>query len=201
MIEGTQDVFTNRNTRVNLLVLAQDFEYDNEDTSGSDDAVNKDDNDDNNRHGNNHNGNDDNEDDQEPPNDDQNGDNNPDSDNGAEPDNSDFDSSGSGGNGLPNGYVHAAAPTGDNNDNIDLEFIPINGVYENDPTTTESYHNPSSTWLLEENQANLIDEISAANATAYQRRIAIPSGDPMRLSLISKRLLSLMGVYKPAYPK
>lgn len=110
--------------------------------------------------------------------------------------------------------MHAAAPTGDNNDNIEPEFIPINGVYENgylshsnyvasssnsdstaydsasskriqnsassetDPTTPESYHNPSSTRFLEENRAELIDVLTAANAAAHQRRTVIPSCDP-----------------------
>uniref|UniRef100_A0A803N0U2 Reverse transcriptase zinc-binding domain-containing protein n=1 Tax=Chenopodium quinoa TaxID=63459 RepID=A0A803N0U2_CHEQI len=195
MVEGTQDVFNNRNTRVNLLVLAQDFECNSEDSSGSDVVGDEDDNDDmdndddNHPNGNNHDGNDDNEHDQEHPDDDHNGDDNPDSDDGAETDNSDSDSSGAGDNSFPNGHMHDAAHTGDNNDNIDPEFIPINGVYQNgclshpiyvvssstsnsttydfasskgvqssvssetDPTTPESYHNPSSTRFLEENRA------------------------------------------------
>uniref|UniRef100_A0A803MM62 Reverse transcriptase zinc-binding domain-containing protein n=1 Tax=Chenopodium quinoa TaxID=63459 RepID=A0A803MM62_CHEQI len=194
MIEGLQDVFINRNTRVNLLVLAQDFEYD-DGSSSSDDALNEDNNDDmdndddNNPHGNNNEDNDDNEDNQEPPDDDQDGDNNQDSDDGSEPDNSDSSSSGAGGNGLPNGHVHAAAPAGDDNDNIVRNMIVAydsasskgiqnSASFETDPTTPESYHNPNSTRFLEENRDEFIAELTATNAAAHQRRAAIPSGDP-----------------------
>uniref|UniRef100_A0A803MX91 DUF4283 domain-containing protein n=1 Tax=Chenopodium quinoa TaxID=63459 RepID=A0A803MX91_CHEQI len=48
-----------------------------------------------------------------------------------EPDNSDSNSLGAGDHVLPNGHVIEAAPTGDNNDNIEPEFIPISGVYQN----------------------------------------------------------------------
>uniref|UniRef100_A0A803N6I9 Uncharacterized protein n=1 Tax=Chenopodium quinoa TaxID=63459 RepID=A0A803N6I9_CHEQI len=146
---------------VNLLVLAQDFEY--ADSSSSSGTANVDANSDN-------------------------------VDN--DPDNSDNDDEGDDGlpNGLPNGHVHAA--NGDDNNNIEPDFIPINGIYQNgylsnpilvvssansdisaydsafeqgshssvssetDPTTPKSYHNPNSTRFFEENWA------------------AIPQGDP-----------------------
>uniref|UniRef100_A0A803N9U8 Zinc knuckle CX2CX4HX4C domain-containing protein n=1 Tax=Chenopodium quinoa TaxID=63459 RepID=A0A803N9U8_CHEQI len=54
-----------------------------------------------------------------------------DSEGGNEPANSDSDSSGSGGNNQPNGNANLPSPNGDNNDNLEPEFIPINWVYQN----------------------------------------------------------------------
>uniref|UniRef100_A0A803N8W7 DUF4283 domain-containing protein n=1 Tax=Chenopodium quinoa TaxID=63459 RepID=A0A803N8W7_CHEQI len=81
MVEGSLENFITLNTRVNLLALAQNFEFTEESS-----------------------------------------------------DTSDSDSSGSGGDNLPNGHVHGAAANGDNhdtNDNVEPEYIPINGVYQN----------------------------------------------------------------------
>uniref|UniRef100_A0A803MZF7 Reverse transcriptase zinc-binding domain-containing protein n=1 Tax=Chenopodium quinoa TaxID=63459 RepID=A0A803MZF7_CHEQI len=71
----------------------------------------------------------------EPPDNESSGGDNPDSDSDNEPNNPDSDSDssrpGDNPNNLPNGYVHEAEHYDDNDDNIDPDFIPINGVYQN----------------------------------------------------------------------
>ncbi|XP_021715701.1 secreted acidic protein 2-like [Chenopodium quinoa] len=148
MVEGQQNVFTNRNTRVNLLILAQDFEYD-DNSSGNDDDNLEGDNDDDNL---------DADGDDEPPDDDQNGVDNHDADANSEPDisdNSNDNSSSAVDNHQPNGHGNVVAPHGDDNDNIEPEFIPINGVYQNGYMfhLIESYHNQASTRYRDDNLA------------------------------------------------
>uniref|UniRef100_A0A803MA65 DUF4283 domain-containing protein n=1 Tax=Chenopodium quinoa TaxID=63459 RepID=A0A803MA65_CHEQI len=108
----------------------------------------------------------------------------------------DSDSSGAGDNGLPNGHVHEAAPFRDNNDNIEPEFIPINGVYQNGYL---SHPNPmvssstSDSWAYDSAseqgiQSSVSSETDPTTPESYhnpnstrffeENRAAIPQGDP-----------------------
>uniref|UniRef100_A0A803N8R1 DUF4283 domain-containing protein n=1 Tax=Chenopodium quinoa TaxID=63459 RepID=A0A803N8R1_CHEQI len=205
MIEGTQEVFSTRNTRVNLLVLAQDFEY--EDSSSGNDTTTMDGDNDNSDNNDGNSG--ENDDEQEPPDDNAEGDENPDSDASAEPDNSDdsdSNSSGAGDDDNQDGQGNDVAPNGDNNDNIEPEFIPINGIYENgymshhlngtfsssseqlvyksasdhgNPSTNSSETDPTTPESYHNpHSQRFAEENHAIQAQKQHQRVAIPVGDP-----------------------